>query len=242
MTWGSKQVKVKIDLHDTSPQSSTHEITVRELRGLFSSRLSAIFSVTIEVLVSEVIRYIPDTDDGWFAAIKENNKEKISLPSYSKISFNRTESKREYFTVMEGPWQEVKASVKLDEAGKSYLLQDNPQTGPISMVYSISKKILRIQDKVYMTTDDPNTPWEKGSYDIEMPDAPHRGGLYYPETKYGKVWFRVGHDSERYIHTGRHSLGCITLVEQKRWDGFCKILMKARKSDGKSVGVLKVTD
>lgn len=232
---GGKQIKIKVDARDTSPETNTYDISVKELRGLFPSRSTAVFSVTIETLFTEAVRHIPDTDDGWFTAIKNDGKEKISLPAYLKVHFDRTESKREYFTILEGPWREAKASVKLSEEGKSYLLQDNPQTGPVSIAYSIGKKTLRIQDTAYLTTDDPNTPWKKGRYDIEMPDAPHRGGIYYPETKYGKTWFRVGHSGSRYIHTGRHSLGCITLTEQKRWDDLCQILMKARKGDGRAL-------
>lgn len=77
-------------------------------------------------------------------------------------------------------------------------------------------------------------------YDIEIPDIPHPGGLHYPEARYAKIWFRVGHSGKRYIHTGEHSRGCITLLEQERWDELCKILSKARKDDGRSIGVLEV--
>ncbi|MFH1030141.1 MAG: hypothetical protein V1770_02685 [bacterium] len=73
--------------------------------------------------------------------------------------------------------QGVKASVKIEEYGTSYLEKENPHTAPVSITYSISKKTARFKNKVYATIDYPNSPWEKGFYDIEIPDHSHGGGL-----------------------------------------------------------------
>ena len=82
-----------------------------------------------------------------------------------------------------------------------------------------------------------------GIYDIEIPDAPHEGGINYTKiAKFAKVWFRVGHKDAKYLHTGMHSLGCITVLEQDKWDEIFHQLIKARKGDGLSVGVLEVVD
>lgn len=240
---GSLDIKIKVDLHMSTPQVSMHEIRVQEHRSLSPGRLTAKFLVTLEVVVVPALRYITlDTPDGWLKIKRINSTETMSLPAYLKVRFDSTDSKREYFTILEGPWQGVQASVTLDLQGKSYLLETNEQTEFVSMTYSISKKILTLGRETYFATDDTSNPWRKGLYDIEIPDAPHRGGVYYPETKYGKTWFRVGHSGDRYIHTGRHSLGCITLTEQKRWDVLCHKLMKARKNDGKSIGTLQIID
>lgn len=85
-------------------------------------------------------------------------------------------------------------------------------------------------------------PWKKGTYDVEIPDAPHSGGLRYPEAALSRTWFRVGHTGDRYIHTGAGSLGCITVLERDRWDALCSMLMRARKGDNVSVGTLTVID
>jgi len=50
------------------------------------------------------------------------------------------------------------------------------------------------------------------------------------------------HSGERYIHTGRHSLGCITVLDQKKWGEIYDMLVKARKGDSQSVGVLEVVE
>ncbi len=55
-------------------------------------------------------------------------------------------------------------------------------------------------------------------------------------------WFRIGHIGERYLHTGNHSLGCITMTEVERWDEIYDKLIKARKGDFLSVGMLEIVD
>jgi hypothetical protein len=86
-------------------------------------------------------------------------------------------------------------------------------------------------------------PWQKGLYDIELPDYPHRGGRnYLNQSKRAMTWFRIGHGSERYLHAGGLSLGCITVIETKRWMEIYDALIKSRKGDFISVGTLEVID
>lgn len=239
---GSKGIALNVDLNATLPQTSNHEIVVKEQRGMRPGTRNARFIVTLEVLVGSTMRYIPLTDDGWFVCRKEATKKRVSLPAYVRVRFNRVDSGREYFSIMEGAWLDAQMSVLLNRDASLQLLFESPQTDSVQLMYSISKKTLAISNKTYKTTDSPDAPWEKGRYDVEIPDAPHRGGLNYPSVKYGRVWFRIGHSGDRYLHTGRHSLGCITVTEPEHWDALCQILLKARKGDGKSIGVLTVTD
>ena len=113
---------------------------------------------------------------------------------------------------------------------------------PARVTYSVSKKVLTLKGKRYKADDDPKNPWRKGLYDIEIPDHPHRGGLNYPEAGRGTVWFRIGHSGERYLHPGRVSAGCISITETTRWMEIYNALIKARKGDFMSVGVLEVVD
>ncbi|MDP3043181.1 MAG: hypothetical protein Q8N21_02150 [bacterium] len=100
-----------------------------------------------------------------------------------------------------------------------------------------------IGDDEYHADDHQDSPWKKGLYDIEIPDYPHLGGSRYKnEAKWAKTWFRIGHKRERYLHTGRVSLGCITITDVKNWDEIYNKLIKARKGDFISVGALEVVD
>ncbi len=239
---GSKDSILDVDVNATVPQISTCEVVVRERRGVSLGTREARFLITLQVLVGSTTRYIPLTDEGWFLCKRENKKTPIALPAFLKVRLGRVESGREYFTSLEGALRGIQlwASEKRDSSLQ--LLFNTPQTDSIQLAYSISKKTLVTSDRTYRTTDSPNAQWKKGLYDIEIPDAPHQGGLNYPDAKLARVWFRIGHSGDRYLHTGRHSLGCITVLEQKQWDTLCQSLLKSRKGDGKSVGVLTVVD
>ncbi len=239
---GSKKVNLKVDLKSDSPQSSVYKIEVQELRN-FINKKKAVFEVTVEAVVSNAIVYVHrGGTDNWLNASPDNSKEIINLPLYLKVQLERTENKRQYFKIMEGVLLGVRASVKLDNDGTSYFGNENSHTAPVSITYSISKKTARFRNKVYKTIDYPDSPWEKGFYDIEIPDHSHEGGHHYPESKLATVWFRIGHDGKRYFHPGKYSLGCMTLTEIHRWDELCAILIKARKGDGRSIGTVEVID
>ena len=49
-------------------------------------------------------------------------------------------------------------------------------------------------------------------------------------------------DGEIYIHTGTYSLGCITLIENNKWDALYSVLIKSRVGDDRSIAVLEVID
>lgn len=183
-----------------------------------------------------------NTTNEWLQVKRLDGKGEISLPAYLKVKLDETRFNREYISIEEGSFQGIKASIKLNDNGQSYLQAEDEQTEPVTLKYSISKKILYLGKEKYLTTDYRGLVWEKGLYDVEIPDYPHKGGRRYTEAKYGITWFRISHGGERYLHTGQVSLGCITLTEQKKWDNLYKVLIKARKNDGKSIGILEVID
>jgi hypothetical protein len=240
---GSLQVAIQVDLNNYQPQHSTHKIEVMESGAIFGKGV-AVFHLILEAQVLQMTRYIAATGDGWLMVHFENEYSNIrkSLPEGLKVEIYHIDKKCEYFTVMEGAYQGRKASVKFNKEGLSYLSTDNPQTGPVQLVYSISRKILSLNGSEYLTDDAPDKPWKKGKYDIEIPNFPHSGGLNYPKTTRARTWFRVGHDGARYIHTGRISRGCITITENQRWDELCQKLINARKGDGISIGTLLVVE
>ena len=152
------------------------------------------------------------------------------------------ENKREYFTPSEGAYRHQLVSTKLQNNGSSYFISDIEHKATVKATYSISKKLFILKDKKYRTADYPEAPWKKGLYDIEIPDFPHGRNDLYAEAKRQKVWFRIGHGGERYLHVGRRSLGCITVIETTRWMEIYNILIMARKGDFMSVGILEVID
>lgn len=242
---GSITSSIKIDTNIAKPQQFVYEIKIRETRsisGKFWGGATAIFEVTLEAEVINTIRYVPDENDGWFKVRLENDKSLISLPAYLKVKIERTDNKREYFTILEGAYREQLASVKFGESGLSYLIVDIKHKPMARALYSVSKKAFTLNDKTYAIVDYKKALWRKGLYDIEIPDAPHIAGVRYPEAKRAKTWFRIGHSGDRYLHTGSRSLGCITIIETTRWMEIYNALIKARKGDFMSVGILEVID
>lgn len=242
---GSIKANLAVDLNNIEPQASIHEIIVKELRGIKLGSKKAIFNITLEILVSEALKSVPDDDvgNGWLKIRLEDNKSIESLPAFLKVKTEYNDTKREYFTILEGPYSGRLASVALKANGLSQLIY-KVEYDPVARVnYSVSKKILTLNGKKYQTTDYPNAVWKKGLYDIEIPDYPHEGGRHYlDQSKRAMTWFRIGHNGERYLHVGSRSLGCLTIIEINRWMEIYNELIKARKSDSLSVGMLEVID
>lgn len=241
---GSAQEKFKVNLKNNASEYLTAVIQIEELRN-YTTKKKAIFTITLETQISDVILYVAYQEKGWIWGRREDTKKMIDLVSHLRVRLERSDRARQYFTIMEGALRGVKASIKIATDGTSYLKTENPQTGPVHLMYSLSAKIAHFQNKTYATRDYPNDPepWKRGVYDIEIPDFSHPGGQYYlPRAKLAKVWFLIGHEGKRYFHPGTFSLGCVTLTEIERWDDLCQILMKARKGDGRSIGTLEIID
>lgn len=240
---GNVKGLLKIDLLLPLPQSQTFEIKVSENRGV-SSKRGAIFRVVLEAAAA--IRYVEDVDQqGWLKVLPLSGKEDeiFSIPMYLKIQVDGKDEAREYFSILEGVLKNTKASIKLKEGGSSRFSKNNPHKKAVNLTYSISKKTLKLGRKTYKTTDYPEAPWTKGTYDIEIPDYPHELGLRHIDTApHATTWFRINYEKDRYIHTGGVSLGCITLTEKNRWDELYLILISARKGDDINIGIFTVVD
>ncbi|MBU2575963.1 hypothetical protein KKF64_02660 [Patescibacteria group bacterium] len=239
---------IKINTASTKLQQFVFKVKVRETRSIFGrfwGTKTAVFEITLEAEVSDAIRYVPDLDEsqGFINVRLEDNKSIEELPAYLKVKLERADTKREYFTILEGPYRGKLTSIKLKENGSSWFVADIKHEPMIRAKYSISQKIFILKGKKYETRDYPKSPWKKGLYDIEIPDYSHDGGRrYLKESKRAMTWFKIGHGGEKYLHTGGRSLGCMTVVEVKRWMEIYNLLIKARKGDYMSVGVLEVVD
>lgn len=246
--FGNTKDSIKVNTAINKPQQFIFEVKVRETRsilGKFWGSKIAFFEITIEAFVTDAVRYIPNEDEGkgWLKVRIENNKIIESLPAFLKIKPEYSYGKREYFIPVEGVYRDRLVSAKLQDDGSSNLISSVQHEPMAHASYSISKRILILNGKAYATVDYKNAPWEKGLYDIEIPDYPHSlGARYEKEASRAKTWFRVGHSGDKYIHTGGLSLGCITVIERKRWAEIYDALIRARKGDSMSVGVFQVTD
>lgn len=245
---GSVDGNIEIDTSNTKPQRFIYKVQIKETRSILGKiwgKKVADFEITLEVSVVDAVRYIPNDDGGkgWLKVRIEDNKDIESLPAYLKVRPQSSDGKREYFVPIEGVYRNRVVSAKLKDDGSSNLVSDVEHAPVASATYSISKKIFTINRKTYATVDYKDMPWEKGLYDIEIPDYPHAlGARYEKDAPRSKTWFRIGHDGDRYLHAGGQSLGCMTVVEIKRWSEIYNTLIKARKGDGVSVGTLEATD
>lgn len=186
---------------------------------------------------------IDDKGKGWLKARIKDSKTIESLPAFLKVKLEYSDDKREHFIPLEGAHRDKLASVKLQDDGSSNLVSGIEHEEVARASYSISKKTFTVNGRAYATIDYKNAPWKKSLYDIEIPDYPHSlGARYEKDAPRAKTWFRIGHSGDRYLHTGGRSLGCITVIETKHWAEIYEVLIKARKGDRVSVGMLEVID
>jgi len=240
---GNIQAELKIDPAETKPQKTTYTIKVREA-GWPRSKSEALFDITLETKITDIDWYIEEQNNGFLQVIMEDGTHE-SLPAFLGVLFHYSEDRRDYFTILEGVLKGKKGSMKQKKDGRSYILVGNPHTNPVQMSFPVASGTLTINNKKYKVIKDLSSPWKKGLYDIEIPDHIHElGKPYLNEASKAMVWFHVGHEyqDERYIHTGKHTAGCITLSEIERWDEIYNALIKARKSDSKSIGTLEILD
>lgn len=239
---GVAQGTMRVDLDTPLPQNKIFEIRVREKRGA-SGKRAAIFRVVLEA--DYAVRYVEDVDrQGWLRVKPDNGGEEFSIPIHLKVQLGGKDDGREHFAILEGIRKNTKASVKLKKDSPSRFSKNNPHKKSAILIYSISKKTLKFGKKTYKTTDYPEAPWTKGIYNIEIPDNPHKLGLaFIGLAPHAITWFRISHpDGDRYLHTGGRSRGCITLIEQKRWDELYWILISTRRGDNLNIGTITVVD
>lgn len=190
---------------------------------------------------------------GWLLVRRASDNEKVSLPHYLKVDYIETKpdprldatKKRDFFTASEGSYKGVKFSVAQKSDNSSYLV-DGKHLGLGTVKFDKTKGELHYGDTGPVATiTDPDNPIPVGTYDLEIPDAPHSGGNgYISRSSYATVWFRIrpGGDNtstDRYLHPGRISAGCVTVTDVEKWTSIYEYLYNRRKNDV-SVGTITV--
>jgi hypothetical protein len=188
--------------------------------------------------------------DGWLNVTMDAGGVQ-ALPEYLKVRVVSSDDKRESFKILEGKLANKGASVA--KKGWSWFEWDWDESyfeAGTATVSAVSLTFYRRSGKLFIpgvgevsAITHPDNPVPLGSHDLEIPDAPHGGGLGYVNqgAKYAKTWFRVGRSGDRYLHCGRATAGCITVTDIDQWDSIYRKLIRARK-DLSSVGTVKVLD
>ena len=128
-------------------------------------------------------------------------------------------------------WLKVKlADNKSIESLPAYLKVKPERVDNDSKIYeTVDYKKIRLGKKVYMTL--------KFRIILTLSEQDTRNKRQEP-----KLGLELGIMEKKYLHTGGRSLGCITITKNTRWAEIYNALIKARKGDSVSVGILEVID
>jgi len=232
--YGSGASRFKIQLKGRRIQKHIFGV---EVKGSGRERGKiAIFTFVLEASVESAICYVSDVwPNGWLR-VKFDNGDIYPLPQMLKVEIIKIEKGREYFNILEGRFRGCKASVGLED-GKSHLSRKGEHKGPARLVFDQKAEKLAIDGLGKYNADmDENNPLPPGRYDLEIPYELHpKGAPYLSSSKYAKTWFRIGHKGKRFLHVGRISAGCITVIEKNKWTEIYNFLIRSRK-DNISVG------
>lgn len=235
---GFSEISWDIDLRSSAQLEAVQRVEVVEAGGRGQGAVG-VFLVTLRARAVVATRFVQEPETGWLTVLDEGGT-RIALPETLCVELFRVGNGREHFTITEGPHRGKRASVRLNSDGSSVLSESDPRGSAVRATYSVSRKTLTVGTLSVQTVDYPLRPWTLGTYDVEIPDSPHKGGLRYPEASRSRTWFRVGHTGDRYLHTGAASAGCITVVDRSKWDRICASLLRGRKGDRLSVGTVEV--
>lgn len=192
-------------------------------------------------------RALPKSGSGW-VQVKNSQQTEISLPEHLKVRFVRVEEQREYFEALEGVFVGQEFTVKLDAQGQSYLEDRLPAyRSGAKLKFSHNAKSLITPVGTFNAEMDPDNPIPFGTHKLQIPDFPHAlGRRYMNQASKALSWFHIGEgvaivgESERYLHTGLVSAGCITITDVEKWDKLYNYLILCRNEDQLSVGTIEV--
>lgn len=229
------------------------EETVDSLRGrlIHNDKSGRIPESELLALPVAQDRFIRATADGWLLVLVAGTR--TSLPSGLKISLTSSSGGRDYGTVLEGVLAGTAFDVSSGNLQTNFRrlenLQANVKTragGPVVIGGTSYELELRIafseggnQRTIgpFAAKTDSTNPVPLGNHDLEIADYPHDGGAQYGP--HGMVWFRIGHQGDRYVHPGRISAGCLTCAPSQ-WEEIYPVLNCARANDRVSIGKMLV--
>lgn len=193
-----------------------------------------------------------ETDAKGWLNVKAASGSIISIAKYTRVKYRgyNSDKTRELFTILDWPHANIKASVSAISKNKSRF-SSVQFLSPGLITFERDKNRLKYGNSNWIhTATDTNNPIPKGTYNLWLPDYYHDFGEKYLDlATYSTVWFRIGAaSSNRYLHVGDVSLGCVSVGEKstggtdedkKKWDDIYKYLVK-RRNGNKFVGKIKV--
>lgn len=125
--FGNINSDIEIDTSIIKPQQFFYKVEIKETRSVLGKiwgNKIANFEIIFEVNITDVVRYVPNEDDGrgWLKVKLADNKSVESLPAYLKVKPERIDNGREYFTILEGAHNGKLASAILKKDGSSNLI------------------------------------------------------------------------------------------------------------------------
>jgi hypothetical protein len=248
-----KQLEQKVDAELLLRRIQELEEAVDQLRGRLIHRDEPhrVSDVDLSALSAAQDRFVRATTDGWLLVVASGAK--MSLPSGLKVSLTSSSGGRDNGTVLEGVFLGTTFDVSsgnleatFRRVGSLNAHVQRRAAGPVvigGVAFDLELRISFIEAGTqkalgpYAAKTDPANPVPTGQHAIEIPDYPHELGSGYGA--HGKVWFRIGHQGDRYVHPGRVSAGCLTCAPTQ-WEEIYGVLHCARLNDKVSVGTLIV--
>ena len=190
------------------------------------------------------IRNIVGLTDGWLRVKLEPGGDIVSLPEHLQVELTSSAGGRDFFTVQEGTHRGARCSVKAGNLSPGAV----PMRKAVRLVYDRSDEKLSCGAVSVHAKMTAIKLLPDGEHPLQIPDFPHPGGRNYTgEARCAKSWFFIGAGSavigdsgtDRYLHTGMFSAGCIT-VDPQDWTTIYELLIKCRSGDGRTVGTVLV--
>ncbi|WDU55558.1 hypothetical protein KPZ19_00505 [Taylorella equigenitalis] len=203
------------------------------------------------------------SDDG-FWRVKLNSHLEVSVPSYTRVILGEIKNDRRFFSFYEGLYKNQEASISLKNGdpfmGRMLNYRENVNLVLNLNVSASSKEEKQIHGILVTPIGNLHCKsWGKDKrdgreiilesmYKIKFPDYPHISSTRYnSETHLYKVWFGlellIGSENitDRYLHFGQTSHGCVSCSGGKLWTSLCEYLLLSRvRNNFNTVGFLKV--
>lgn len=187
---------------------------------------------------------------GWLPVLDSDNNQ-LELSAYTRISTTKSKKLLKVLGgIHKGKVVTIDESRLPHRVYSEYLSiekDDNVKTLELHLNLSESS-ISFLMDNKPVTTSVSATHFEVGEYRILTPSKRFSmSNVYLREgmggSRFAETWFPIDDTSvtERYIHYGTYSLGCVTILDSEAWNRIYLCLLRSQQQR-RVCGVLKITE